>query len=114
MSGWEGSNRRAELGPEWHKTRQRVLTRDGGRCTFRLPRSGNRCPHPANQVDHIDNSALGRMNHDLSNLRSLCEHHHKQVTQGQAQGARAQKKKASQRREEQHPGLVVRRPQEEA
>lgn len=102
---WAGSSRRAELPANWNALRERVFARDGHYCTFSLP-SGKRCPRRANQVDHIDNSPSGRLNHDQANLRSLCRTHHQQVTLAQAKAGRAKKKQGRPRREQRAPGVV--------
>lgn len=104
-SAWAGSNRRARLPANWHLIREVVLRRDGYICQW-LDR-GKKCGDPANQVDHInpgdDNS--------LTNLRALCEWHHKKLSG--RQGAAAFNKQRRETRErfnaprrEAHPGLI--------
>jgi 5-methylcytosine-specific restriction protein A len=49
--GWKGSSRSARLPGNWATLRAAVLRRDNHQCT-RLT-NGQRCPHPATEVDHI-------------------------------------------------------------
>ena len=99
MAWSDDSERRALLPSNWGSIVKAVKERDGGRCMFRLP-SGKRCPRPGTDVDHKGD----RENHDLSNLRLLCEHHHKQVTQAQAWQGKWGRRKKFKRAEEEHPG----------
>lgn len=104
----DDSERRALLPSNWGRIGQKdsivddVFRRDGGRCRFILP-SGKRCPrtYPEHRmdVDHIGD----RENHDLRNLRLLCEHHHKRVTAGQAWRGKMNRRRKFKRAEEEHP-----------
>lgn len=94
---WEGSDRRARLPPDWKQRVNDVWARDGGRCTWRLP-SHKRCPRRGADVDHIRNDD----NHDLSNLRLLCRHHHDKKTQAESRFGR-ERWKGKKRPEERHP-----------
>ena len=93
------SERRALLPSNWGAIVKAVKERDGGRCRYRLP-SGARCPRPGTDVDHVGD----RENHDLKNLRLLCEHHHKKVTAGQAWQGKYARRRKFKRSEEEHPG----------
>lgn len=79
---WAGSNRRQTLPPDWPATRQRILTRDGHRCTATT--NGQRCNAPANQVDHI---TRGAGDHD-TNLAALCQPCHAAKSSAEGQAAR--------------------------
>lgn len=96
---WDGSTRRSQLPPDWATIRNRILDRDGHRCTA-TRRDGQRCTERTRlEVDHIDNPH----DHDEANLRTLCHWHHAQRTALQAQAARTP---PTQRRPpEPHPGL---------
>lgn len=94
---WEGSDRRLRLPPDWNQRVNKVWQRDGGRCTWRLP-SGKRCPRKGRDVDHIKNDD----NHDLSNLRLLCGHHHDKKTQWESRMGRA-RGRGRKRPDERHP-----------
>lgn len=107
---WSGDSERRKLLPSnWGQIGQtgsivdQIFIRDGGRCKFRLP-SGRRCPrsYPNHKVE-VDHKG-DRENHELSNLRLLCEHHHKQVTQAQAWEGKWGRRKKFKRPEERHPG----------
>lgn len=95
---WETSDRRARLPADWKKRVAAIWARDGGRCTWRLPKTGKRCPRKGADVDHIRNND----DHSPSNLRLLCRVHHDQKTQREAQRGRAKRPK---RAPEAHPGL---------
>lgn len=86
------------LPKDWKKIRARILARDGHRCTWTT--EGKRCPEVATEVDHV----LGRDNHDDTNLRSLCEWHHKRRTS--AQGNAARKRVTQAYPKEKHPGVI--------
>lgn len=104
MGGWAGSDRRSRLPKDWPRIRNRVLKRDGHRCTHTDYR-GVRCPEIATDVDHI----IPGDDHSEANLRSLCEWHHKKKSSGEGGAARAAaRKKINQRfqRVEKHPGLL--------
>jgi 5-methylcytosine-specific restriction endonuclease McrA len=96
---WEGSPRKSQLPADWRTIRTQVLERDGYRCVARL-RDGERCPEAGNQVDHIERG----QDHSLSNLQTLCLHHHKQKTAKEASAARGPAT-TLRRPTEQHPGL---------
>lgn len=98
---WETSDRAARLPANWKQLVAAVWKRDGGRCTWRLPRSGKRCPRKGADVDHIRNDD----NHSLSNLRLLCRAHHDQKTQREARWGRSARRRATKRAPEAHPGL---------
>lgn len=96
---WTTSDRRDRLPDDWAIRRVRVLRRDAYRCQARDSR-GISCETRGNQVDHI----VRGDNHDLSNLQTLCEFHHKQKTAAEAAEARKAKGYPTQRRQaEEHP-----------
>lgn len=96
--GWQGSNRKAELPPDWASAiRPRILARDGYQCT-ELD-DGVRCTHRATDVDHIGD----KHDHTDENLRSLCDWHHKK--RSSAQGNAVRRRIPERRRPEPHPGL---------
>ncbi|QEQ94034.1 HNH endonuclease [Streptomyces phage Saftant] len=104
MAGWQGSDRRLRLPPDWPKIRARILRRDGHRCTHRDD-YGTRCSELATDVDHIKPGD----DHSESNLRSLCSWHHGKKS-GAEGGTAARKNWRRQdrkfRRTEDHPGLL--------
>lgn len=58
---------------QWRKTRERILERDGHRCT--AIENGRRCPETTNlHVDHITPKASGGTDDD-ENLTTLCARH---------------------------------------
>lgn len=69
---WQGSNRRAELPPDWPRIRQRILRRD--------PICRACMAAPSAEVDHIDNPH----DHSDANLQGLCAPCHKVKTQREA------------------------------
>lgn len=95
MPGWQGSNRRAELPPNWRKIRRAVAERANWRCQNTV--GGLRCPNVGSHCDHIQRGN----NHDLDNLRWLCPtcHNAKSGREG------AQAKPPLHRPPEPHPGL---------
>jgi 5-methylcytosine-specific restriction protein A len=100
---WETSDRKSRLPKNWPQLVAKVKKRAGGRCEWRLPRSGKRCPRDGVDVDHIRNND----NHDLSNLRLLCETHHDRKSSGEGRKARADKRALRFRPPPQHPGRVL-------
>lgn len=104
--GWETSNRRSRLPPDWAATVRRILRRDGNRCTFRFP-NGGRCPETTQlEVDHIEPSGSD----EDWNLQVLCKRHHAMKTSREGSSALAAKRAAVSkkfRRSEPHPGLRV-------
>lgn len=104
MPGWQGSERREGLPPDWAKLRQRILRRDGHRCTH-TDNYGARCSDPATDVDHITPGN----DHSESNLRSLCDFHHKKKSGAEGARAAAANRRRNDkkfRRGESHPGLL--------
>lgn len=105
LSGrWQGSDRRERLPANWQTIRKQVHRRDESRCAVPLP-SGKRCNEPATDVDHIINND----DHSLSNLRCICDWHHKAKSAREGAMAYNAKMKHSRqkfRREEKHPGLL--------
>ena len=99
---WEGSDRRDRLPSDWPVIRSKVLKRDGHRCVWILQKSKTRCPREATEVDHI----RAGDNHKMSNLRSLCEDHHKLKTSLDNRRAKGKIKASRYRRPEEHPGRV--------
>jgi hypothetical protein len=100
--GWVGSNRRAELPPEWEPViRPRILKRDEYRC--RWIDNGQRCTQPATDVDHKGD----KHDHSDRNLRALCAWHHGKRTSEQGNAARV--RVSNRRAAERHPGLLSQR-----
>lgn len=93
---WEGSNRRAQLPPDWARRQAACIQAAGGRCQQTLP-SGMRCPRDATDADHIDDPT----NHDR--LQALCPRHHQIKTSREAQEGKARKGSWT-REPEDHPG----------
>ena len=98
--GWEGSDRKSRLPPNWGRLRLRVLRRDAYKCQWRDVYTGEKCLAPANQVDHV----IPGDDHREENLQSLCAHHHgkKSSQEGNAAKARFPNKRPPER----HPGLI--------
>lgn len=95
---WQGK-RRQELPPDWTQRRAARLELDGYRCTapvivtdeavrsegvFPPDMRVERCTNPATDVDHH----VAPDRHDIKDLRSLCDPHHKAKTQAEAMAAR--------------------------
>ena len=95
--GWEGSDRRAQLPPDWARRVAATKERAGGQCEAILPISGKRCPRRGTDCDHKGDP----LDHD--DLQWLCPTHHKQKTSREAYQAR-QPKGSRTRRAERHPG----------
>ncbi|WP_405991089.1 HNH endonuclease [Streptomyces sp. NBC_00986] len=97
--GWVGSNRRAELPPDWYTAiRPAVLQRDEYRCRNRI--DGRACARPANQVDHIG----AKDDHRLEMLQALCVDCHAKKSSRQGNDARWAERMT--RPPERHPGLI--------
>lgn len=105
MPGWQGSDRRSRLPPDWEsKIRPRILRRDGHRCTAR-DQDGDRCPERATDVDHVRRGDI----HEDWNLVAICTWHHSRKSSREGAQAAARKKAAANRkfrRSETHPGLL--------
>lgn len=85
---WQGSNRRAELPPDWNKIRGAVLKRDGYRCTVIRYDTGMRCMETVElEVDHLGS----KFDHSLGNLAAKCSHHHAQHTGKQSAAGRTRR-----------------------
>jgi len=101
---WEGSTRKATLPINWEKLRSTVFQRDGYRCTY-VRSDGRRCTTTDRlECDHV----VDRLNHDPSNLTTLCSWHHlrKSSSQGGKAKAAAPKRSLARRAPERHPGLL--------
>lgn len=77
-SNWDkyhagATNTQRGYGTEWGKLRARVLRRDNGLCQVCLKESS---PVKATEVDHIIPRSQGGSD-DMSNLQSICTHHHR-------------------------------------
>lgn len=93
--GWQGSNRRAELPPDWYtRIRPMVLARDGHRCQA--------CGNAATDVDHIGD----KHDHKPVNLQALCDWCHRQKTSRQGNLSPNRVKTNEARNAERHPGLM--------
>lgn len=104
MSGWQGSDRRLRLPPDWDKIRRRILKRDDYRCKVRNTYN-ERCSEPATEVDHI----VAGDDHSESNLQAICSWHHGRKSGAEGAQARAAAIRRSSKkftRNEAHPGLV--------
>lgn len=98
------NNQGRTLPSNWSSLRKKVFRRDGDRCTWRNV-YGDRCKAPAEECDHIGRND----DHSMSNLRSLCHHHHSLHTAAQSAASRARRRKEVSkkfRRTEAHPGLL--------
>lgn len=73
--GWETSNRRAELPPDWLRLRVLVRDRAGGRCEAKAHEP--ECDGIGTDCDHIGD----RNDHSLANLQWLSRPCHKAKTQ---------------------------------
>lgn len=94
-----GSEKGRDLPPDWEsRIVPAIKARDGGRCKWRLP-SGQRCPRPGTDVDHMGDPD----DHRLFSLRLLCGHHHDKRTAKQGAAARRERKAKKFRRDEEHP-----------
>lgn len=87
----------------WHRTRGRILKRDGWVCQWPVV-TGGLCGEPANQVDHKDPAWLGGSD-DEANLWALCQWHHDRKTASEASRA-AHAKPPRRRPTERHPGMT--------
>lgn len=108
MPNWEGSTRRRTLPRNWAEIRRRILERDRGRCQWVLGTTHRKCLRPATDVDHITRPADGGTDDD-SNLRALCQWHHRWKSSregGQASGA-ARRARRDTVAKPLHPGLVA-------
>jgi 5-methylcytosine-specific restriction enzyme A len=97
---WEGSDRRDRLPSNWSDLVRQVKARAGGRCEWRLPKTGARCPRPGTDCDH----KVPGDDHRLQNLQWLCAHHHGQKSSREGLAARRSYSKAKPRKQERHPG----------
>lgn len=75
------SGTRRNLPKDWPARVKRCKAAAGGRCEKIMP-SGRRCPRQGSEADHYGAPD------DHDSLRWLCEAHHKEHTQKQAQAAR--------------------------
>lgn len=107
MTGWKGSQRRAELPPDWHITQPRILRRDHHACQHVRADTGRKCGARARDVDHIVPHHLGGGDED-ANLQALCPHHHskKSGQEGGIASGKARAKKAAGSKPL-HPGLLA-------
>lgn len=104
VPGWNSSNRRSELPPDWDKRRARRFKHDGYRCTWTNVYD-ERCNGPAEECDH----KVPGPDHSHENLRSLCSYHHgiKSGQEGAAARSSAWRQNNQKfRRREQHPGAM--------
>lgn len=104
MTGWQGSNRRSELPPDWARTRKRILRRDSHECQWVIEDHG-KCLRPANEVDHRKPGG----DHSDANLRALCTWHHQKKSSREGAAASAIQRRVIKnkfRRSEPHPGTL--------
>lgn len=85
---WKDSDRSKDLPPNWKTIRLKVLKRDDYICQWKDVEEG-RCREVPTEVDHIKSS----LNHDLTNLQSLCHRHHAMKTSKEASLARETNRK---------------------
>lgn len=112
MSGtgrWDTSTRRQRLPSDWASRRQRVLKRDGFRCTwFDIIENGSRIRCTVTEGLEVDHR-IPNDDHSEGNLRTLCGAHHAIKTSQEGHAAlaanRAEIAKRF-RRVEKHPALV--------
>jgi 5-methylcytosine-specific restriction protein A len=90
--GWETSNRRGKLPPDWGRIRARILRRDRA-CQLRY----DGCGTIASEVDHIGAAE----DHRETMLRGVCHACHVKRTAQQAADAKPRARRATER----HPGL---------
>jgi 5-methylcytosine-specific restriction protein A len=106
MPGWNNSDRNSRLPDNWKSIRARILRRDGYQCTaIRDDGEGLRCPEPATDVDHIRPGD----DHRDTNLRSLCDWHHRRKSSsegGRAMQLARQRAARQFNRSEAHPGSL--------
>jgi 5-methylcytosine-specific restriction protein A len=99
---WSGSTRRSTLPASWPKIRNHVLKRDGRVCQIRGPM----CITLATEVDHVNS----RDDHDVRNLRAVCQACHQDRSSSQGGTAAGQARRAllaaRKRPPEGHPGVV--------
>ena len=93
---WAGSERRAELPPDWPQRRLVVRDRAGGRCE--VVEDGQRCPRAGTDCDHINPGS----DHSYANLQWICTQHH--AVKSAREGARA--RVPLRRPPELHPGIL--------
>lgn len=91
------SGRTAPLPSNWPDLRDEQLVKDGHRCTYVSPDTGQRCTARATDVDHVGAAD------DHTDLTSLCSWHHDRKTG--RQGATSKKRTRAARRAPRHPGL---------
>lgn len=94
--GWDTSDRRLRLPPDWEKRRRAVKCRARNRCEAEQHAPG--CDGIGSQCDHI----VRGDDHSLDNLQWLSEPCHKAKTQREAQGA----KRPRARPKPTHPGFM--------
>lgn len=99
MPGWQGSDRRSRLPPDWPVRRKRILARDGYRCTHVRADTDTRCTAVATDVDHVERGD----DHADSNLTSLCAWHHGKKSGGEGGSAAAARRRRPARK---HPGIL--------
>jgi 5-methylcytosine-specific restriction endonuclease McrA len=97
---WTGSNRRAELPPDWDTIRAEILLRDHHMC--RWVDRGVTCLAHATDVDHIQPGD----DHSPHNLRALCRAHHNRKSSAEGNAAQARLRAMLTRPKRPHPGLI--------
>ena len=99
---WDGSDRKSRLPDDWAARRLERLKKDGFRCTWKLPKTGERCPRKATDVDHRKPGD----DHSMKNLQSLCATHHGKKSSFEGRQARQKRWGKIARPAERHPGLL--------
>lgn len=99
--GWADSDRKSRLPDNWGALRAAALKRDGYRCTWWLPKSKQRCPRRATDVDH----KIPNDDDSLRNLQSLCSFHHGKKSAREGWQAKQKVRQSRYRPPEAHPGM---------
>lgn len=98
---WATSDRKSRLPSNWKALRAAVMDRCGGRCEY-LKKDGSRCRDKAVDVDH----EIPNDDHSMSNLRGICDWHHKRKSAMEGVAARRELNAILYRKPETHPGYV--------
>lgn len=105
MPGWQGSDRKSRLPPNWPALRKQRLELDHWKCRWIV--NGRRCGEPATDVDHI----VPNDDDSMNNLRSLCSAHHRHKSGQEGARGRARKLEAVREKyrkpESAHPSTYV-------
>lgn len=103
MSGWKGSNRKADLPPYWDALRAATLRRARHKCEHTREDTGQPCGSPATDADHIVPHAEGGTD-TLDNMQALCHYHH--LRKSGREGARGLARARANKTPPPHPGIL--------